>query len=56
MAEMMDFSLRPDGRSYASEEPVRLADRVAQQAKVIGQQALQGFAPLLVVSCSVHLK
>lgn len=40
-AAMMDFSLRPDGKSYASEDPVRLADRVAQQAEVIVQQAVQ---------------
>jgi SPFH domain / Band 7 family len=40
-AEMMDFSLRPDGKGYASEDPVRLGDRVAQQAEVIVQQAVQ---------------
>jgi hypothetical protein len=40
-AAMMDFSLRPDGKTHASEDPARLADRVAQQAEVIVQQAVQ---------------
>ncbi len=40
-ATMMDFSLRPDGKTYASEDPARLADRVAQHAEVIVQQAVQ---------------
>jgi hypothetical protein len=40
-AAMMDFSLRPNGKDYASEDPARLADRVAQQVEVIVQQAVQ---------------
>jgi hypothetical protein len=40
-ASMMDFSLRPDGKDYASEDPKRLGDRVVQQAEVIVQQAVQ---------------
>jgi hypothetical protein len=40
-AAMMDFSLRPDGKGYASEDPARLAERVAQQTEVIVQQAVQ---------------
>lgn len=40
-AAMMDFSLRADGKGYASEDPTRLGDRVAQQAEVIVQQAVQ---------------
>jgi hypothetical protein len=40
-AAMMDFSLRPNGKGYASEDPNRLGDRVAQQAEVIVQQAVQ---------------
>lgn len=40
-ATMMDFSLRPNGKDYASEDPKRLSDRVAQQAEVIVQQAVQ---------------
>ena len=40
-AAMMDFSLRPDGKGYASEDPARLGDRVAQQTEVIVQQAVQ---------------
>jgi hypothetical protein len=40
-AALMDFSLMPNGKGYASEDPKRLADRVAMQAKVIIQQAVQ---------------
>jgi hypothetical protein len=40
-AAMMDFSLLPDGKTYASEDPSRLGDRVVQQAEVIVQQAVQ---------------
>jgi hypothetical protein len=40
-AALMDFSLTPNGRDYASEDPLRLDDRVAMQAKVIIQQAVQ---------------
>ncbi|MEP6738979.1 MAG: SPFH domain-containing protein [Caldimonas sp.] len=43
-AAMMDFSLRPDGKVYASEDPARLGDRVTQQAEVIVQQAVQSLA------------
>lgn len=40
-AALMDFSLQPDGRTYASDDPKRLQDRVVMQAKVIIQQAVQ---------------
>ncbi len=40
-AAMMDFSLSPNGRDYASDDPTRLGDRVAQQAEVIVQQTVQ---------------
>ena len=40
-AAMMDFSLRPNGKDYVSEDPARLGDRVAQQAEVIVQQTVQ---------------
>jgi hypothetical protein len=40
-AAMMDFSLRADGKGYVSEDPIRLGERVAQQAEVIVQQAVQ---------------
>jgi SPFH domain / Band 7 family len=43
-AAMMDFSLRPNGRDYNSEDPARLGDRVAQQAEVIVQQAVQALS------------
>ena len=40
-AALMDFSLAPNGKGYMSEDPQRLGDRVAMQAKVIVQQAIQ---------------
>lgn len=40
-ASLMDFSLDKDGRSYATEDPERLGDRVAMQVEVIVQQAVQ---------------
>lgn len=40
-AAMMDFSLAADGKTYASEDPPRLRERVAMQLKVIVQQAVQ---------------
>ncbi len=41
IAALMDFSLARDGRSYVSEDPQRLGDRVAMQVEVIVQQAVQ---------------
>ena len=43
-ASMMDFSLRRDGQAHASDDPERLADRVAMQVEVIVQQAVQAMA------------
>lgn len=40
-AALMDYSLLASGKGYASEDPQRLADRVAMQAKVVIQQAVQ---------------
>ncbi|NPC55277.1 SPFH domain-containing protein [Caenimonas soli] len=40
-AALMDFSLAPNGKAYSSEDPQRLGDRVAIQAKVVIQQAVQ---------------
>ena len=40
-AALMDFSLGKDGKSYVSEDPTRLGDRVAMQVEVIVQQAVQ---------------
>ena len=37
----MDYSLAPNGKGYASEDPQRLSERVAMQAKVVIQQAVQ---------------
>ena len=41
LAQLLDFTLRPDGRGWASEDPERLAERVATQAEVIVQQQMQ---------------
>lgn len=41
LAQLLDFSLRPNGRGWASEDPERLAERVATQAEVIVQQQMQ---------------
>lgn len=40
-ASLMDFSLQADGRSYASEDPKRLQERVVMQVKVIIRQAIE---------------
>lgn len=40
-ASLMDFSLTPGGKGYLSEDPQRLRERVAMQAQVIVQQAIQ---------------
>jgi hypothetical protein len=40
-AALMDFSLGPDGKTYVSEDPKRLGERVAMQVEVIVQQAVQ---------------
>ena len=42
IARLMDFSLAPSGRGYASDDPKRLGDRVAMQVEVIVQQQVQG--------------
>lgn len=39
--KMMDFSLKPDGASYASEDPDRLKGRVVMQVRAIVQQVIQ---------------
>jgi len=54
-AAMMDFSLAPDGRSYVSEDPQRLGDRVAMQAEVIVQQAVQGMDLQGALSASARI-
>lgn len=43
-AAMLDYSLRADGKTYASDDPKLLGERVAMQAKVIIQQAVQSLA------------
>jgi SPFH domain / Band 7 family len=43
-AALMDFSLAPDGTSYRSEDPQRIRERVAMQAQVIVQQAIQALS------------
>jgi len=44
VAALMDFSLAADGERHRSEDPKRLGDRVAMQAEVIVQQAVQALA------------
>ena len=39
--KMMDFSLKPDGTSYASEDPDRLKGRVVMQVRAIVQRVIQ---------------
>ena len=41
ISKMMDFSLQPDGLSYASEDPDRLKGRVVMQVRAIVQQVIQ---------------
>lgn len=41
ICRMMDFSLAPDGKSYVSEDPQRLQDRVVMQVRAIVQQVIQ---------------
>jgi hypothetical protein len=43
-ASLMDFSLLPTGKGYASEDPMRLGDRVGTQAEVVIQQKVQAMA------------
>jgi hypothetical protein len=40
-AALLDFSLAADGTAYASEDPAQLDNRVARQAQVTIQQAIQ---------------
>ena len=41
-ASLMDFSLLPNGKGYASEDPGLLGDRVGIHAEVVIQQKVQG--------------
>ncbi len=43
-ASMLDFALRPDGRTYASEDPDRLAERVLGIVQVLTQKAVNRLA------------
>ena len=40
-AAMLDFALGPDGRSYVSEDPQRLPERVLAIAEVLLQQTVR---------------
>jgi len=55
MTTMMDFSLAADGLHYATDDPDRLGDRVAMQAEVIIQQAVQGMALKQALQSSADL-
>ncbi|MBC5764959.1 SPFH domain-containing protein [Ramlibacter albus] len=41
IAAMMDFSVKPDGKTYVSDDPQRLRERVVMQVNVIIRQAVQ---------------
>lgn len=41
IASMMDYSLKPNGRDYNSEDPQKLHERVAMQAVIIVKEAIQ---------------
>lgn len=40
-AELVDFTLRPDGKAYASEDPARLPERVGARVEFLLQMAVQ---------------
>jgi SPFH domain / Band 7 family len=43
-AKLMDFSLKANGQGYASDDPLKLGDRVGMQVQVIIQQQVQALA------------
>jgi regulator of protease activity HflC (stomatin/prohibitin superfamily) len=43
-ASLMDFSLKANGQSYASDDPLKLGDRVGMYVQVIIQQKIQALA------------
>lgn len=43
-ARLMDFSLKSNGQGYASDDPLKLGDRVGMQVQVIIQQKVQALA------------
>lgn len=40
-AALVDFTLRPDGKGYASDEPQKLAERVGSRVEILAQKAIQ---------------
>jgi hypothetical protein len=40
-AALVDFTLRPDGKGYASDEPLKLGERVASRIEILAQKAIQ---------------
>jgi hypothetical protein len=40
-AAMLDFALRADGRTYASDDPEKLSQRILRTAEVLAQQAIK---------------
>lgn len=55
IAQMMDFSLQSNGKRYASEDPVRLGNRIIMQVKVIIQRAVQGMALKEALCSGAHI-
>jgi hypothetical protein len=44
IASLLNFSLRPDGRTYESEDPRKLEERVLGAAEVLVQKSVKGLA------------
>lgn len=44
LAGMLNFSLRPDGRGYVSDDPEKLKDRILGVVEVLIQQAIKGLS------------
>lgn len=42
LASLLDYTLRPDGRGYLSDDPHKLAQRVVDQVQVVVRAELQG--------------
>jgi hypothetical protein len=40
-AALVDFTLRPDGKDYASDEPRKLPERVGSRIEILAQKAIQ---------------
>ncbi len=55
ISRMMDFSLTPDGRAYASDDPERLQERVVMQVRAIVQQVIQALPLRKAIQASAEV-